>query len=158
MDTKTFVNGYFSILTEAFEGPQGPRSAFLDQQSGLFKTLGNLAAERASNAPAPSMNTIAAHAEHTRFHLAGLNAFLRGERPQLDWAASWKVQVVDEAAWQHLQEELRQEYRTWRELVQTWGDWNELAVGGAFATLAHVAYHLGAMRQILRFLQAGEQA
>jgi hypothetical protein len=157
MDKQTFVNGYLSMLTETLESPQQAWSAFLDQRTGLFETLGSLPAERASTAPAPGLNTVCAHAEHTRFHLAATNAFLQGEGQKLDWAESWKVQGVDETQWRHLQSELRREYQVLRGFAGKQQTWDEQAVGGAIGLLAHVAYHLGALRQVVRFLQAKEQ-
>jgi hypothetical protein len=148
MDTQAFVSGYLSMLTETFESPQQSWSTFLDQRGGLFETLRDLDAETASSKGAPGQNTIAAHAEHVRFHLAATNAFLRGKQEKLDWAESWKVQRLDDPQWRRLQDALEREYKTLRTFASEQQSWDEQAVGGAIGLLAHVAYHLGAIRQL----------
>lgn len=153
MNKEIFVNGYLSMLTEAFESPPEPWSAFLDQRTGLFETLASVSAETASAPPAPGHNTVAAHAEHLRFHLAGINAFLRGQEEKLDWTESWKVQQVDPAQWRGLQDALNEEYEAVRTFVREQPEWDEQAVGGAIGLLAHVAYHLGAIRQLVPLMQ-----
>lgn len=153
MEKQAFTEGYLSILSEAVEGPQqSDWSIFIDQGTGVLQTLASLTAEQASQAPKAGHTTIVAHSEHMRFHLAGMNAFLRGEDPKVDWAASWKITEHDEAGWEKLQHDLKSEYQTFRTFFEHHAEWDARAVGGAIGLLAHVAYHLGAIRQLLKLV------
>jgi hypothetical protein len=153
MEKQAFTEGYLSVLSEAVEGPQqSDWSIFIDQGTGVFQTLATVTARQASQAPSPGHTTIVAHTEHTRFHLAGMNAFLRGENPKLDWAASWKITELDQQGWEKLQHDLKTEYQTFRNFFEENAEWNARAVGGAIGLLAHVAYHLGAIRQLLKLV------
>lgn len=154
MQKQAFADGYLSVLSEAVEGPQqSDWSIFIDQGTGVLQTLASLTARQVSQAPSPGHTTIVAHAEHMRFHLAGMNAFLRGENPKLDWAASWKITEYDEAGWQKLQHNLKSEYQTFRNFFEQNAEWDARAVSGAIGLLAHVAYHLGAVRQLMKSVQ-----
>lgn len=158
LSQETFLNGYRFVLQETFEGPRQEGAAYLDQDAGLFQTLEAFTAERASTPPAPGINTIAAHTDHTRFHLATMNAFARGEAEQIDWEATWSQQRVDDQSWQRLISELRSEYHTLQDLMQSHEHWDERAVAGLIGTLAHLSYHLGAIRQLMQVLDTGENA
>ena len=108
----------------------------------------------ASTPPQPGRATMAAHAEHVRYYLSLANRALRGENPYAtaDWKQSWAVQSVDEAAWQRLRDSLRDEYLRLREVTASPAGWSEhdAALTGVLATIAHTAYHLGAIRQMMR--------
>ncbi len=153
MNKQAFTEGYLSVLHEAVEGPQqSDWSIFIDQGTGMLQSLAMLTARQASQASTAGLSTIVAHTEHIRFALAGMNAFLRSESPQLDWAASWRITEHDEAGWETLQHDLSTEYQTFRGLFEQYSDWDSRAVGGAIGLLAHVCYHLGAMRQLLKLV------
>lgn len=152
MDTETFARGFLAVLTETFEGAQQEWSWYLDQDknAGFLATLNRLSAAQASR-PTPLGASVAAHAGHARFHLAATNAALRGETLNLDWAKSWDVQEVDETAWRDLRAALHDEYAELRRLVQERAAWDADEVGGVVAGLTHAAYHLGVVRQLLKF-------
>jgi hypothetical protein len=157
MEQQAFVDGYLTILTEALEGPQQRDwSIFIDQGTGLLQTLASLSAAQASQPSKPGQTTIVAHSEHTRVHLAGMNAFLRGEDPKVDWAASWRITELDEAGWRKLQDDLSHEYQTFRRFFEQHDDWDARAVSGAIGLLAHVCYHLGAIRQMVKSVRQGQ--
>jgi hypothetical protein len=44
---------------------------------------------------------------------------------------------------------LRREAETWKRAVAARETWDDVAAAGALSSLAHTAYHLGAIRQIL---------
>lgn len=69
----------------------------------------------------------------------------------MDWGQSWEIQSVDEQQWQRIQQELRNEYNT---LIQSIDaiEWNELLANEVLSSLAHSAYHLGALRQMVKAL------
>ena len=74
--------------------------------AGLLASVEGLAAAQASAAPIEGSATIAAHLGHAHGFVSLLNAFARGERPELDWQRSWPVRTVDAAAWRELRADL----------------------------------------------------
>src|SRR5262245_22521715 len=135
-----------AVLREAFEGPER-WSYFTDHgaDAGLLGTLFKLSAADASRPEGGS--SIAAHAHHVAFGLAASAAWIRGDRSRRDWAESWRVRTVDDAAWTALQRQLRDGYQELRQAIEANASGGPEAVGGAVGAIAHVAYHLGAIRQ-----------
>jgi hypothetical protein len=147
-----FTNNLFTFLVETFESPPRPSSAYLDQKTGLFDTLTHISAEEASRPITEGGTTIAAQVEHTRFYLDVLEQFMDGRTEKVNWQDSWQVKEVTPETWETLKEELRASYeRISRRLkgIETWGN-DE--VGDGMAIVIHTAYHLGAIRQIMRAL------
>lgn len=143
-----------TILREAWEGPH-PKldwTYFLDRgpDAGLRNTLAKLTAEEASREIGG--NSIAAHAHHVLFSFEAFTAFIGGDRTKRDWDESWRVSAVDDAAWATLQDDLATRYEALRGTVKEQDVSNEEAFGGAMAAVAHLAYHLGAIRQKLAAL------
>ena len=60
---------------------------------------------------------------------------------------------MDPAAWDNLRGSVQARYDTVISLIQTRTEWPEPSVAGALVLLAHVAYHLGEIKQILTSLQ-----
>ncbi|MCT1902873.1 hypothetical protein [Oceanobacillus sojae] len=146
-------NAMETMIKETFEGPPGEGSMFTESRpnSGLFGSLNQLTANEASTPV--NGTTIAAHADHTRFYLWGTNVILKdGKQPEMDWGESWKINLVDEKRWNQIQEELRHEYVTFLERLNTI-EWNELPTKEVLGSLAHSAYHLGAIRQMLKVIK-----
>ena len=149
-----FTNSFFQLLKETFEGPPpNTGSAYLDKGGGLFQTLERLPAEAASTRPWPGAATIAAHCEHLRFYVVALYGVMRGETGRIDWAQSWLVQTVTPVEWDDLKENLRGAYATLAEYLRTVERWGDEEVGDGMAILLHTAYHLGAIRQLVRALE-----
>ena len=152
--TETLRNVLLELFTEAYTGPNGPHTWFVDNKpgSGLFGTLDGVSAGDASR-PSPTGSSIAAHAEHLRWSLALTNAYIRGENPTPSWAESWTVRTVDAEVWQKLQADLRGEYE---EVLAALGRQEDLSdpqmLTGILALTPHAAYHLGAVRQLVNAL------
>ncbi|MGH9902352.1 MAG: DinB family protein [Pyrinomonadaceae bacterium] len=148
-----FTNSFFQLLKETFEGPPPDTgSAYLDKGGGLFQTLDRVTAEAASSPARPGGPTVAAHCEHLRFYVVALYDFMRGSTDKVDWERSWLVQTVTPAEWDALKERLRHDYTTVTEHLRSVGAWGDEEVGDGMAILAHTAYHLGAIRQLVRSL------
>lgn len=149
LSREAVLRAVMPILAEAYAGPPDPRRThFLNNEPdcGVFGTLDGLSAAQASTPLAPGRPTVAAHAEHLRFSLDVSTRWLRGEHVKADWPASWSVQTVDEDAWVRLRERLRDEYAQLLELLDAW-EMDEELLAGIVGTVAHAAYHLGALRQ-----------
>ena len=117
---------------------------------GLLRSLDKMPAAEASR----SVNdgaTIAAHTQHLRYGLSLMNRWAReGGDPFADatWDAAWKMSAVDAAQWDEIREGLRHEARQWREALNAPRDTGDVELSGMIASIAHLAYHLGAIRQI----------
>ncbi|TCP28747.1 hypothetical protein EV207_11659 [Scopulibacillus darangshiensis] len=150
---ETLRNSVKTMVKETFEGPPREGGMFTESRpnSGLFGTLDQLTANDASIAV--NGTTVAAHADHTRFYLWGTNAILKvGKQPEMDWGGSWKINLVDEKGWNRIREELRHEYLTFLETLDVI-EWNEPLTKEVLGSLAHSAYHLGAIRQMLKVIK-----
>jgi len=118
-------------------------------EGGINGTLAQLSAAQASRDV--DGVTAAAHAEHVRWAMQMVNDFFDGCAPTSDWSASWTVREVDEAAWDKLRDDLRQVGAKLLENLRERHSWaEEMAMLGAFASYGHTAYHLGALRQLMK--------
>lgn len=119
---------------------------------GLLRSLENLSAKDASARPANGGASIAAHVDHLRYGLSLLNRWSRGDDPfkDADYSASWQRSNVSDDEWSALRERLRAEVRSWDEALQRPGELSDDKLTGAIASIVHLAYHVGAIRQIDR--------
>lgn len=144
-----FLKNVLIILRETFEGsPAGQPSAYLDREVGIFSTLENLSAEHVST-PINGIS-IAAHTEHSKFYLDRLCEFIKGRTEPVNWEQSWLIDEVNDEEWNALRDAVRKSYEN---VLQTFAEiehWNDGNIGEAVAILAHTAYHLGAVRQIMK--------
>jgi hypothetical protein len=119
--------------------------------AGLLASLDRLSASAASATHGGS--SIAAHVDHLRYALSLLNGWATGVPSPwqgMDWTASWKRNVVSDTEWSTLRQELRHEATTWIEILRKPREVSDVEAGWMAGTVAHVAYHLGAIRQIDR--------
>jgi hypothetical protein len=58
-----------------------------------------------------------------------------------------------DAEWAVLRQALGAESRTWLEALRAPRDYSEIELNGVIASVAHLAYHLGAIRQIDRSIR-----
>ncbi len=145
-------NSLITLLTEVFEGIHGNGTWFVDTgKDERFFGRTDVSAAVASWNPGPGLNSIAAHTIHIRFAVSLHNLFARGEKPTMDWEGSWKIQAVDEAAWAEIRRTLRAEYEEVKGHFATRGFENPDSVTSAFALVAHVAFHLGAIKHLRAF-------
>ena len=152
-----FQRALSNMLTELFDGPPGQEAYVLNPgDPGLLRQLDTIEALAASKRPMPGKTTIAAHVDHLQFGLAILNRWATGEANPwagADWNGSWQRTTVTDAQWRTLREGLRQEADKWRKMVATRTNWDDMAAAAALSTVAHTAYHVGAIRQILAGLK-----
>ena len=144
-----------AVLREGWEGPEHKLSYFLDKgpDAGLRNTLAKLTAEEASREVGG--NSVAAHAHHVLFSFEAFGAFISGDHSKRDWNESWRVSTVDEEAWQKLQSELAAGYDRLQATIEQHAGSSDAAAGGAVGVVAHLAYHIGAIRQKIAALGQG---
>jgi hypothetical protein len=152
IEQKDFTNNLFSLLREFFESPPTTGAACLDQKTGLFDTLSFLSAGQVSKRTGEA-STIVAHCEHVRFYNNLLLSDLKGETiGKVDWKQTWLMQSATNDEWETLKNTLREQYREMMALLESFETWDDDKVGIPMAILAHTAYHLGAIRQLIRFV------
>jgi hypothetical protein len=148
-----FHRAVSKLLVEVFDGPPGEEAYILNPgDPGLLAELDRITAETASARPIPDKPSIAAHADHVHFGLSLLTRWLSGEENPwvgADWNASWERSRVSEDEWRTLCRDLREKSTVWQNAVAVRSEWDDLSAAGAISTVAHTAYHLGAIRQIL---------
>ena len=66
-----------------------------------------------------------------------------------DWNGSWKRNSVTEEQWNTLRKKLIKEADTGKRPSLCEAQWNEARAADGLSTIAHTAYHLGAIRQII---------
>jgi hypothetical protein len=136
-------------LREVLYGP-GSDAYFLNPgDRGLIASLDTLSADTASARPT-GRSSVAAHVDHLRYGLSLLNRFARGEDPfdDANWAESWTRQQVTDDQWKTLRSELAREARAWMDAMKQPPAWNEIGLASAVGSIPHLAYHLGAIRQL----------
>lgn len=144
-----FVGNLFTFLVETFEGPL-EFAAYLDQKAGLFETLEPISAAQASKPTAEGGTSIAAQVEHIHFYVDVLEQFMDGRTEKVDWANSWRVREVTPEAWADLQRDLRTAYENVKGKFESMGSWGDDEIGNGMAVVVHTAYHLGAIRQMVK--------
>ena len=146
-----FTTNLFKLLKETFE--EGG-CFYLDKGAGLFQTLEAITPEAASRAPAPGAPTVAAHCAHVSYYVRVLHNFIVGQEQEVDWPSSWKVQYVGPGEWEALKSELRSGYETLKQALESVQTWDDDRLGDSMAIVAHTAYHLGGIRQVVRMVRS----
>jgi hypothetical protein len=91
--------------------------------------------------------------DHIRYGLALLNKWARGEPTPwkgADWTLSWKKPGVSDVEWRTLRDDLRREADEWIAALRTPREVSDPELAWTAGSVAHLAYHLGAIRQIDR--------
>lgn len=152
INQEDFTKSLFALFKETFEGTNTDfGTMYLNQGTGFFDTIDEIDAEKASRAVAEGSATIAAHCEHTRFYLEFLSNYMNENFTMVDWQDSWKTMTVNEAEWNALRGQLQKTYQKVTDSFNDVETWNDFKISGALGILAHTAYHLSAIRQILKF-------
>jgi hypothetical protein len=146
------ITQLLAVLKETVEGPGEGGSFFLDKNTGLLQTLETLSLERVFASAAPGRPSIAAHVRHTSFHINTICAWPRGDHSRRDWPSSFVLENHDAATWAVLLEELKFEYADFRSVIREFASGSDEALGGAVGGIVHVAYHLGAIRQLIHLV------
>jgi len=139
-----------NLFGELMHGVSGAGGFMLNVgDRGLLRSLERVSAADAS-ALTRSGSSIASHVDHVRYGLSLLNRWSRGENPfaDADWGAAWKKTSVTDAEWEALRIQLRDEAARWLTVLRTPRQVQDLELSGMIGSIAHLAYHVGAIRQI----------
>jgi len=149
------------LFSELVDGTSGHGQAFILNTGdvGLLRSLEKLSAADASTSTNEGA-TIAAHAQHVRYGLSLMNQWAReGGNPFADakWDEAWKVSAVDDAMWSEIRTGLGDETQRWREMLRTPRECSGIELTGMISSVAHLAYHLGAIRQISKSIRGPKE-
>jgi hypothetical protein len=155
MNAPPFAAALPTILAELIDGAPTPatRTYVLNRSDpGLLASLDRLSAAEASAQPGGGPS-VAAHVDHLRYGLSLLNAWAAGALPpaeQMDWTASWRRAAVSDGEWRAVRDALRNEATAWTAALHAPREVSAIEAGWMAGSVAHVAYHLGAIRQLAR--------
>jgi hypothetical protein len=154
MNTREITGTLTTLLAELVDGPPAGGEAYVlnPGDAGLLRSLERLSAAEAS-ASANGGATIAAHVAHLGFGLGLMNRWAtEGGNPfaGADWTAAWRTTAVGDAEWSRLRASLADETHRWLDALRTPREVREIELNGAVGSIAHLAYHRGAIRQIAR--------
>lgn len=139
------------LLSELVDGASGDAGFVLNPGDvGLLRSLERLSDREASAKPG-GRASVAAHVRHLLYGFGLMNRWARGENPfaDADYAASWKQRDVDDDEWRVLMNAFEREVREWMTQVkQVDREWDATTVSGVIASAVHLAYHIGAIRQL----------
>lgn len=145
MNTRELSQSLTTLLSELVDGAPTTGAYMLNRgDPGLLHSLDRLSASAASP-------KIAAHVDHLRYGLSLMNRWANGEPNPFataDWSAAWRTTQVSEADWAKLRADLRDEAHRWLEALEKPREVNTIELNGLIGSIAHLAYHVGAIRQI----------
>ena len=139
-----------NLFGELMHGVSGKGGFMLNVgDRGLLRSLERLSGAEAS-AVTRTGSSIAAHVAHVTYGLSLMNRWSQGENPftDADWAGSWKKVTVTDAEWEALRIQLRDEGARWLVVLRTPREVQDIELSGMIGSIAHLAYHIGAIRQI----------
>ena len=150
MNTGDLGNTLPTLFGELVDGAPQTEAYMLNRgDSGLLRSLDKLSATAASALTATG-SSIAAHVEHLRYSLSLMNRWAAGENPfeNADWTTSWRKTRVSAVQWKQLRDDLANEAHRWLAILQQPREVGQTDLNGVVASVAHFAYHVGAIRQI----------
>jgi hypothetical protein len=150
MRTDELTGTLENLFGELMHGVSGKGGFMLNVgDRGLLRSLERLSAADAS-APTRTGSSIASHVAHVGYGLSLMNRWSRGENPfgDADWSAAWKKTKVTEPEWEALRIQLRDEGAKWLVVLRTPREVQGIELSGMIGSIAHLAYHMGAIRQI----------
>jgi hypothetical protein len=146
-----------ALFRELVDGPAADAAWILNPgDAGLLRSLEKLTASAASAVPPAGGASIAAHVDHVRYGLSLLNRWSQGDPnpwATADWATSWTRTSVTEEEWAGLRRVFEREARAWLDALRAPREYSAFELNGVISSVAHLAYHLGAIRQIDRSIR-----
>jgi len=154
MDKTSFHEASVELLREAFEGRKTGADGtwFVEKSEAILPSLKQITAEQASKQAHPNLASIGAHVNHLIYALTWGNTCHGGNRPEGTWNDTWKQNAFAPKEWDRMRNEVTERYLSYLAWFSANTDWShEEGVIAPLALLPHVAYHLGAIRQLMAF-------
>ncbi|SRR5579862_2615856 len=153
MNTSNVSSTLATLFAELVNGAPETAAYMLNQgDPGMLRSLDRLSASAAS-AVAPGGSSIAAHVDHVRYGLSLMNRWANGEAnpfASANWSTSWQKTTYSDTEWTALRAALRDESHRWLDALAKARDVSTIELNGVIGSIAHFAYHLGAIRQMDR--------
>ena len=151
MNTRDIAGSLTTLFGELVNGAADEGGYMLNPgDEGLLRSLDKLTASEAS-ALTPTGSSIAAHVDHVRYGLSLMNRWAGGDGKAFEtaeWSASWRRTRVTDGEWQQLRNNFRGEATRWLDEMRAPRELSEIDLNGVIGSIGHLAYHLGAIRQI----------
>lgn len=152
MKTDAAARTLAHLFSELVDGVTSSAGGFMLNTGdlGLLRSLDKLSAADASHSTNGGA-TIAAHAQHLRYGLSLMNQWgAEGGNPfaNAKWDEAWKISTVDDRQWNEIRAGLRDETQRWLAILNAPREVSGIEFSGMVSSIAHLAYHLGAIRQI----------
>lgn len=142
-----------ALLNELVRGTPPTGGYMLNRHdAGLLGSLERLSAAGAS-AIIDDGSSVAAHMDHVLYYTTLMNRWAAGEKnpwKDADWKESWTRPTVTQESWAALRVQLERSLRQWSDALSRPREVSETEFAGMVASIAHLAYHLGAIRQMNR--------
>ena len=155
MNTTSITSTLTALMSELVDGTPQTGGHMLNRGDvGLLRSLDRISADDASQI-IDAGSSIAAHVDHVIYYMQLMNRWAAGETNpwrDADWTASWHRTSVTEKEWKELRRSLEREGHKWMGILEQPREVNERELAGIIASIAHLAYHLGAIRQMDRNL------
>lgn len=155
MNTADSAPSFTALMNELVNGTAPSGGYMLNRgDRGLISALDKLTAAEASQI-INGGSSIAAHVDHLTYYTSLMNRWAAGENPwkSFDWAASWRKPAVTPEEWENSKRALADELHKWIMVLNEPRDVTSAEFSGMIASIAHLAYHLGAIRQMDRKLR-----
>lgn len=152
MNTTHLTSSLATLLSELVYGTPPTGGYMLNKNdAGLLRVLDRLSAAEASTVVSEG-SSIAAHVDHVTYGISLMNRWAAGENPwrDADWKASWKRTSVTDEGWAKSRRALAEQLRNWLAVIKKPRELTEPELTGMISSIAHLAYHLGAIRQMDR--------
>lgn len=156
MHDATIAAPLATLFRELVDGvPRGPSYMINIGDIGLLGSLDKISAADASHIH-DGGTSIAAQVDHIRYGIALMNQWRSGVANPwagADWTASWRKTSVSNEQWRQLRAELRDETHQWLDTIGSARELDETQLMYMMASIAHLAYHFGAIRQMDRSIR-----
>lgn len=150
MTTSELFTSLHVLMRELTHGT-APSGGFVlnPGDAGLLASLDQLTSDDASMSSHGGAS-IAAHVAHVSYGLSLMNRWAAGENPfaSADWNAAWQIRGISKDEWDRLRSELRVQIDNWLATVVRPRDLETVELNGVVGSVVHLAYHVGAIRQI----------
>lgn len=152
MRTNDITETLTTLFSELADGANAPGGAYIlnSGDPGLLRSLDILSAADASRS-LDGGATVAAHAQHVRYGLSLMNRWAsEGGNPFADakWDEAWKTTRVNDGLWADIRKGLQDEAHRWLRALGSPREIATVELNGMLGSIGHLAYHLGAIRQI----------
>ena len=152
MNTRVVAESLAAVMSELVNGTAPTGGLLLNSgDRGTIAALDKLTATEAS-VIVNGGSSIAAHVAHVTFYANIINRVMAGENPWdgADWTASWKKPAVNAEEWENMKRHLADEHHKWLLVNGSPREITTSQLTYLIASIAHLAYHLGAIRQMDR--------